>query len=524
MSEIGPLLGQERLNKAADLRIGAAREEATQMVVSHPSNSDELLSNKAGNYSKGLGHNGLGEVDAVAYSALLKAVKSGDPNDYEAIPLGGGEVKLTNPQNALAFTLEGQDSHNFTIPAAFSLGSEPEAAEMAELYWMALSRDIPFANYSTDPLTLQAAQDLQRFSLFAGLTPERLFRAPARGNEVGPYVSQFLLKDIPYGAKRVVQSIEYPVANLDYMTKYDEWLDIQRGFKAKDKDKFIPTNLPGDNGTRYLFNGRGLGQWVHLDWPYQSSLNACLILLSFGDEALDGNNPYAVSITQKGFNTFGAPYILNLISKAADLALKAAWFQKWQVHRRLRPEAFGGRVHNQKLNLANYNINAKLINDSDVLPLIFEHNRLQNVQRFGLNEGTYLQPQAFPEGSPTHPAYPAGHATFVAAGATMLKAFFKEDFLIPDPVKPSPDGKTLVPYTVGVDGPALTVGGELNKLAANVGIARNIAGVHWRSDGLEGNNLGEAVAVSILRDLRKIYNEEFTGFSITKLDGNMIVI
>ena len=524
MTEVGPLLGQERLNKAADLRIAAAREEATQMLVAHPSNMDEMLPNKAGSYSKGLPHNNLGEVDAAAYSALLKAVKSGDPNDYEVIPLGGGEVKLTNPQNALAFTLEGQDSHNFTIPAAFPLSSEPEAAEMAELYWMALTRDISFADYTTNPLTVQAAQDLRRFSLFPGLTPERLFRAPARGNEVGPYVSQFLLRDIPYGAKLVKQSIEYPVANLDYMTNYNEWLKIEQGFAAMDKDnKFLP-KMADDDGTRYPYNGRGLGQWVHKDWPYQATLNAALILLGFGDAAIDGNNPYAVSTTQKGFNMFGGPYILNLISKAADLALKAAWFQKWQVHRRLRPEAFGGRVHNQKLNLANYSLNAKLLNDSDVLPLIFEHNRQQNLMRFGLDEGTYLQPQAFPEGSPTHPAYPAGHATFAAAGATMLKAFFREDFIIPNPVKPSPDGRTVMEYKVGIDGPALTVGGELNKLAANVAIARNIAGVHWRSDGLEGNNLGEAVAISILRDLRKIYNEDFTGFSITKLDGSMIVI
>jgi membrane-associated phospholipid phosphatase len=249
-----------------------------------------------------------------------------------------------------------------------------------------------------------------------------------------------------------------------------------------------------------------------------------LILLSFGNNAIDGNNPYAVSTTQQGFNTFGGPHILNLISKAADLALKAAWYQKWQVHRRLRPEVFSGRVHNQKLGLANYGIDSKLINDSDVLPLIFDHNRNQNINRFSRNVGTYLQPQAFPEGSPTHPAYPAGHATFIAAGVTMLKAFFREDYLVPDPVKPSADGKELLPYQAGVDGPALTVGGELNKLAANIAIGRNIAGVHWRSDGLEGNNLGEAVAISILRDLRKIYNEDFTGFSITKFDGNMITI
>jgi hypothetical protein len=43
--------------------------------------------------------------------------------------------------------------------------------------------------------------------------------------------------------------------------------------------------------------------------------------------------------------------------------------------------------------------------------------------------------------------------------------------------------------------PSSTVGGELNKLAANVALGRDTAGVHWRSDGVEGLNLGEGVAV-----------------------------
>ncbi len=523
MSAIGPLQGQERLNKASQIRISAAREQAIEPIVAHPCNSDELLMSKAGNYSKGLPHNPLGEVDPSAYTALIKALSSGNPHDYESIPLGGGQVKLTNPQNAMAYSLEGQDSHNYSIPAAFSLASEKEAAEMAELYWMALTRDVPFSDYPSHPLTLQAVDDLRRFSLFTDITPQTLFRAPAHGNSDGLYVTQFLLKDLPYGAKKVQQSIEYPEANFDYLTDYEEWLSIQRGLEPQVKEnKFIPV-VPGDDGTRFLYNGRGIGQWVHLDWPYQATLNAALILLSFGNDAIDGNNPYMISTTQKGFNTFGGPHILNLISKAADLALKAAWYQKWQVHRRLRPEVFSGRVHNQRRGLANYSIDSRLI-DSPVLPLIFEHNRSQNLNRLHKDEGTYLQPQAFPEGSPTHPAYPAGHATFVAAGVTVLKAFFREDFIIPNPMKPIQDGKKLVPYQVGIDGPALTVGGELNKLAANVAIARNIAGVHWRSDGLEGNNLGEAVAISVLKDLRKIYNEDFTGFSLTKFDGSAVTI
>ena len=37
-------------------------------------------------------------------------------------------------------------------------------------------------------------------------------------------------------------------------------------------------------------------------------------------------------------------------------ALKAAWAQKWLVHRRLRPEAFGGRIHLTKTKTGSYPI------------------------------------------------------------------------------------------------------------------------------------------------------------------------
>ncbi len=103
----------------------------------------------------------------------------------------------------------------------------------------------------------------------------------------------------------------------------------------------------------------------------------------------------------------------------------------------------------------------------------------------------------------------------------MLKAFFDESRVIADPVQPDPGDPTrLVPYS----GPALTVGGELNKMAANVALGRNTAGVHWRSDGTESMLLGEALAISILRDQKTGYNEQFTGFSLTKFDGTTITV
>jgi hypothetical protein len=102
----------------------------------------------------------------------------------------------------------------------------------------------------------------------------------------------------------------------------------------------------------------------------------------------------------------------------------------------------------------------------------------------------------------------------------MLKAMFNESFVIPSPVVPSDDGLTLVPYS----GPPLTVGGELNKLAANVSLGREACGVHYRSDGVEGMRLGEEIALSMLRDVATLYNEPFAGFSLTRFDGTPITI
>lgn len=70
----------------------------------------------------------------------------------------------------------------------------------------------------------------------------------------------------------------------------------------------------------------------------------------------------------------------------------------------------------------------------------------------------------------------------------------------------------------------LTVGGELNKLAANVALGRNAAGVHWRSDAVEGLLLGEALALSVLADLALTYHESFAGFPLTRFDGRTVMV
>ena len=103
---------------------------------------------------------------------------------------------------------------------------------------------------------------------------------------------------------------------------------------------------------------------------------------------------------------------------------------------------------------------------------------------------------------------------------TILKAWFDESFVIPNPVVPTADGLGLVPYS----GPSLTVGGELNKLAANIAMGRNAAGIHCRSDYAESVKLGEAVAIHVLTDHRALFNEQFGGFTLTRFDGTTITV
>lgn len=142
----------------------------------------------------------------MAYQALIDALSSGNSQVFEKIPLVGAR-KFINPQGRLAFDTEGADSHSLSIPPAPRFNSAEEAAEIVENYWMALLRDVAFDEYETHPLAQAAAAELSRLESFKGLreggkiTPQTLFRDRLLGARNGPYISQFLLKPVPFGAQ-----------------------------------------------------------------------------------------------------------------------------------------------------------------------------------------------------------------------------------------------------------------------------------------------------------------------------------
>lgn len=517
--EIAPTSPNQRRAAAHQLRVQASVAELQKGAIAHPTNGDEeLYPNFIANFTKTLPHDGLGEVDVPSYLQLLDALESGDLAAFDAIPQGVGGA-LLNPLGGLAFTLDGADAPAIGVAPPPAFASAEMAAMGAELYWMALLRDVPFAEYDTHPLVAAAAADLSTFSGYTGprqggqVTPQTLFRLGYPGELDGPIVSQFLLRAFAYDNIPIDPRMRVDAAGADFVTEYDEWLAVQRGGGPVG-------GVPTDPVLRYPRNVRDLGRVAGSDRIYSQYFRAAIIAGGFGNAANDDANPYKARPRQGGFATFGLAHLLDLVGHAHK-SERHTWYQKWNVHRYQRPEAFGGRVHNHVTGAASYPLHADLLN-SPVLPLVFEHNRQVNLARLGLDQGTYLLPVMFVRGGPSHPSFPAGHAVSAGACVTVLKAWFREDFEWPSPVKPSADGLSLEPYVVGVDGPPLTLGGELNKLAHNLSIGRDMSGVHWRADDVEGNAQGEEAALRLMREEKLAmpeYPAYFDGFSLTRFDG-----
>lgn len=515
-AEIAPLTGGARRKAALAARALAAKDEYDLGTFAQPTNGDEeRYPNRIGNFSKGLPHNALGEVDPAAYSALLAALRAGTLAALDTVPLGLGGVKLVNPIGGLAYNLHGPDGAAFSyrVPPAFA--SAETAAEMVDCYWMALCRDVPFADYPTSPLIAAACDDLSRLSAYPGpriggrVTPQSIFRIGFPGVLDGPYPSQLLLQPYRFNGTAINQQVRVPLAGQDFLVRYADWLSRLRGGPAVGTIGYDPV-------ARHYRSLRDTGNYTLQDAITSPYFAAALILNGLGATYLDDANPYKNARAQSGNVTFGTPHLLGLIGSMNQFE-RPAFYQKWQVHRRIRPDYYAGRVHNHVTGAATYPLHPDLLG-SAALDRVAAYNAAL------AGEGSYLLPVMQPDGSPAHPGWVSGHATNAGACATVLKAWFKEDRPYPNPVKPNADGTALVPYVAGVDGPELTIGGEINKLAVVVALGRGATGVHFRSDSSDGLRIGEQIALRELAEERKLLPEQSGGFTVTKFDGTTVSI
>lgn len=505
------------------VRVEAARANFEAPLVPHPSNGDEeRYPNKIGTDTRALPHDERGEVDPVAWESAARAYRSRRQEDFDNIILGGTR-KLINPIGTLAVSLTGLNVTQVGVPPAPALASRQKAAEAVELYWQALTRDVPFHEYGTHPDTLAASAELERLPGYTGpkngsaVDAGVLFRGSVTyvdgadpsgrtprhvippGVLDGPYISQLLYRTIPQGSQPVAATVRVPLPGQDFLTDPAEWLDVQNGHAPTATIQFAP-------GQRFISNNRDLAEYVHGGSPLLYGAAQTL----GGFAPLSPTNPYLDSPTQaSAAASFALAYFQGLLALGLSRAVRAAYWNKWFVHRHLRPEAFGGLAHQL------------LANGVGDYPLHPDFTTSEALARSYRKYGTYLLAHAYPEGAPNHPAYPAGSAVIAGVQATLLKATFDESYVIPDPVTPdSVDPTRLVPYTGG----PLTVGGEINKLAVNYAVGRTSAGIHWRTDASASLALGEAIAISLLADERLTLRERFEGFTLTKFDGEKIVI
>ena len=578
---------ERRKEQSFQVRKLAADEARARDHPIHVANGEEdLYTNPKTNkpsliasFTKGLPHDR--ETGLIAnpdnYDPFVRAINTGSEGVIRGLPLGPGadvgftsgiaqsvgnvKVRAWESMTAgLAFDLEGPDAQSVTMPPAPTLNSAELITEMTELYWMALLRDVKFTEFKNCHLVAAAASSLNNTSWVSNregstpnitqaqinrlrdrtITPENIFRG--QGDNAGPYISQFLLRGntgrgnshtpdegyIQYGSQRIDQRVRVATPKKDYMTSWQAWLDVQNAASISSANTFDDSS----NGYRFITTPRDLATYVHYDALYQAYLNACIIMLEMGrdkidfDEGLPFTEPDSED-KQQGFATFGAPHILSLVTEVATRALKAARFQKFNTHRRLRPEAIGGLMEriNNKDNEDDAELFAPAVPlyeslDKDLLRRIGEHNKKQNQMSdggfprsddyspTGRTEDTLLLPMAFAEGSPMHPSYGAGHATVAGACVTVLKAFFNTKRTLDTVYVPSTDGKTLEEVP-GMEN-KLTVEDELNKLAANISIGRNWGGVHYYTDYYESVLLGEKIALGILEEQRFTYPESFS--------------
>ena len=545
-----------------------------------------------GNFHKTLPHNRYGEVDPVAYAAFRLASLTG--GDYDAIPRGFTGVVVppedgflvpvpamsdgfNNPQAARSRDKLSGGPASYEMPAAPKVRSKSTAAEMTELQWMAILRDEPFANLAANAQVAQAVTDLrQQFgaALAANepsglklgvdlpvgddgkldLRRQTLFRCGLLGEDKGPIVSQFFLHDVAYGAQFIEQKIRPYAKHRDFLTEHGSWLRAQNagldewahGYSG-DNDFTSDASLEDPSGPRRISTMRDIARFVNKDALHQAYFNAALLCLNWG-VPFDEGNPYRSYTRQAAFGTFGGPDILTRVSEVASRALEVVWRQKWEVHRRLRPEAYGGLMQMQAVGLAENGGHTKRLYGLPAMAFQSEAAKFLFTQ--GLNgHHNYYLPIAFTAGSPPHPAYGAGHATVAGACVTVLKAWFAErtplkahlaakprhhpyaGHVAPeDPVglATTDAAGALVAYG-GADADEITVEGELNKIACNVAMGRSMGGVHWRSDNTRSLRLGEQVAAELLRSESMDYVERRAGglpatWSFRSFNGDDVLI
>lgn len=488
-------------------------------------------------YSKALAHDSTtGFPQKGHVETITTAVDTGTLGDENSIALDSNAVrKIEGVYNGKAFSLLGGDPSVFSIDSSlyYPIDSRKTMFEMMEVYARCVLRDMPFSTIraGSDSAVTSILTALNLYSdafttnpVAAGGNIEgpQLFRGGFPGTTTGPYVSQLLVHPYDYGNLEITQKYQEESDSVVSST-IAGWLDIQNGI--------TPPGANKTGQTKYIYNGRMGGSKVHNDALYQCFLSGALVCLGNG---LTMEADDAGSTKSTAWASGGPPSLFAAIGHVALYALRTAWMSKFSCTMRVRPEVLA-----QRLNLGitgDSSVVSAVPGLSQIVANSVSGNSLLSQIRTLNGNSTVLLRLIYPEGSPTHPSLPAGHATVAGACVTVIKAMLKLRDAGGNPIPWVADGRQSMESTDGDnltqsaygDENQMTVIGELNKLGANISGFRDFAGVHYRADTAAGMKLGEDLAIQYLKDTAQEYGESasgvFQGFNLTKFSGEQIII
>jgi hypothetical protein len=497
---------KERRRRARDNRIAAFDTDHPQTFPTHRQNGDQSDPNRT--FTKSLKRRGgdisdFGEPDPKAYEALIKAFQQslplGDFNAFEtraadlyANPNDPKHYRLTNPLAGLTLDSEAPDTHAIATmpPPAFTTNAA--AAELVELYWMALLRDLPFAQFNGyvldyGPLQVgidDAYNDLLTYPYFRdffgkgkNFRKEDMFKAALPGNpngfagaRNGPHVSQFLLRGtdltqtlddgtvvvvrpagqgvVAFGSQDLDQRQRTVTPYVNFLSDPVTWRSVQGGANLTGRDRVESSPL------RFIRDPRDLANYVHFCKIYQEYyVTACILLTLVPRTGATKKGTHTVSRLHRlaapsaVANEFQPPTpdVLNEGNPYRRSQSQTGFATFGVTHILTGLAEVASRAHRAVL-FHKFMVHRRIRPEEFAGRVHFQLNGARNynidpqlvgggssqpaqvLQYVNQLYNSYLLPMAYPEGCPTHASFPAAHATLAGAATTMLKAFFNGDF------------------------------------------------------------------------------------------------
>lgn len=548
------------------LRKNLATTDTSMPIYWQNNNDINDIPDYRGVFTKGLQHDGAGNVIPASMQLLLDAI-NGNKDSMQNLPLpalGPGEAyfPFVDPNAIYDSELFGRHASSYHIPLAPKYLSDETAGEMVEAYCASLMRDIKFSDYASSPTVLNCCGYLNALNVFKGprvggvVTPSTILQMSLRPNGdilPGPRYSQFLYYDVPVqaiggngvqpvvapgaipGFRGLPQTNWYSTPGEDFNWQPNANLALTSAIKIQSgivTEFRTPANTSAP--LRYRQTARDLATNQDLDARQFFSFGQYAWMLGIAGAIKQSEAPNSPPFTNPSnpfdngyirprisLANYGFSDILHVIGRSIRQSQLASQYHKWS-QMRIRAEEIAIEVHKAKTGVApSTYTNTQLLN-SGVLADIFA------------KQGTYFMSQTDNIGCVQEPTYPSGYTLIATISTTVAKALISPtDTMLA--YEPSADGQTLVPVMDGPTHVRLNMCDELDKFAYNSASDRLFQGIHFRSDVEVSLRLGEEIAINYLQEHADRYANSLPsyswtggtqkkGFLLRKFDGTLLEI